>query len=79
MPHAEGLNLEEILNPLIDRAAATAKLQGRKWIGPNNWPDWVKQERSVSEGVVGEIVANLLENAFKYSPKNYRRSPKKIQ
>jgi len=70
LPHAKYLNLEEILNPLIDRAAATAKLQDRKWVGPEDWPDWIKQERPISEGVIGEIVANLLENAFKYSPKN---------
>ncbi len=70
LPHTEYLTLDEILNPLIDRAEATAKLQGRKWIGPEDWPDWIKQERPISEGIIGEIVANLLENAFKYSPQN---------
>ena len=64
----ENLNLMELLNPLIDRAAATAKLQGYTWLGPAQIPAWLEELRPVKEGVVAEIVANLLENAFRYSP-----------
>tara|TARA_Y100001968_G_scaffold136503_1_gene124587 strand:+ start:38163 stop:39296 length:1134 start_codon:yes stop_codon:yes gene_type:complete len=65
------LNLSLLIEPLIDRALVTANLQGREWIGPSNkWPDWIKQPRSRDEGVVAEIIANLLENAFRYSEKS---------
>ena len=63
----EKLNLMELLNPLIDRAAATAKLQGYKWFGPSDIPLWLEELRPAKEGVVAEIIANLLENAFRYS------------
>ncbi len=66
----ENLNLMELLNPLIDRAAATAKLKGFKWFGPLQIPNWLEELRPAEEGVVAEIVANLLENAFRYSPSN---------
>ncbi len=62
------LDLMELFNPLIDRAKATAKLQGREWFGPVNLPDWIKKLRPSSEAVSAEIIANLLENAFRYSP-----------
>ncbi|MFM8258830.1 MAG: sensor histidine kinase [Vulcanococcus sp.] len=55
--------LSSILEPLLERAAATAALQGRPWHGPNAIPPW-----SGDGAAVGEIVANLLENAFRYSP-----------
>lgn len=57
------LALEEMLPPLLERAAATAALQGRPWIGPKEIPSW-----SGEAGSVAEILANLLENAFRYSP-----------
>ncbi len=68
----ENLNLMELLNPLIDRASATAKLQGYSWYGPCDIdiPIWLQEPRPVKEGVIAEIVANLLENAFRYSPPN---------
>ena len=59
-----------MLKPLIDRAEATAILQGRKWYGPLAWPDWTNEPRSSGDGVIAEIVANLLENAFRYSSSN---------
>ena len=62
------LDLMELLNPLIERAKATAKLQGRQWFGPVYMPDWIKELRPACEGITAEIVANLLENAFRYSP-----------
>ena len=54
--------LSDCLEPLLARAAATAKLQGRRWHPPGPVP-----EVSVPAATVGEILANLLENAFRYS------------
>ncbi len=58
----EGQPLAGLLEPLLQRAAATATLQGREWHGPRTLPDW-----SGDSGSVAEILANLLENAFRYS------------
>jgi signal transduction histidine kinase len=55
-------NLEQILRPLLERAAATANLQGRPWQAPTSLPNW-----QGDGSAIGEIVANLLENAFRYS------------
>ena len=55
--------LANILEPLLKRAAATAALQGRPWQAPSETPAW-----SGDGAAVAEIVANLLENAFRYSP-----------
>ena len=54
--------LEQILRPLLDRAEATANLQGRPWQAPSALPPWQGDGAALSE-----IVANLLENAFRYS------------
>jgi signal transduction histidine kinase len=59
----EGQPLARLLEPLLQRAAATAALQGRRWQGPDPLPDW-----RGDSGSVAEILANLLENAFRYSP-----------
>ena len=67
LPKGSSLNIKSLLKPLIDRAAATAHLQGRKWYGPSQWPAWTNKPTPSSEGVIAEIVANLLENAFRYS------------
>ena len=53
--------LSTILAPLLERASATAALQGRRWHGPAQIPAW-----QGDGGAVAEIVANLLENAFRY-------------
>ena len=53
--------LSTILAPLLERAAATATLQGRPWRGPERIPAWQGDGAAVAE-----IVANLLENAFRY-------------
>ncbi|MFM8524295.1 MAG: sensor histidine kinase [Cyanobacteriota bacterium] len=55
-------SLDTVLRPLLDRAAATASLQGRLWQAPNHLPAWWGDA-----GSVAEIIANLLENAFRYS------------
>ena len=54
--------LDAILRPLLERAAATANLQGRPWQAPVTLPDWEGDGSAIAE-----IVANLLENAFRYS------------
>jgi hypothetical protein len=59
----DGQTLEEVLEPLLQRAVATAALQGRPWRGPGCLPPW-----RGDGGAVAEIIANLLENAFRYSP-----------
>jgi signal transduction histidine kinase len=59
----EGQPLAGLLEPLLQRAAATAALQGRPWQAPPVLPDW-----RGDSGAVAEILANLLENAFRYSP-----------
>jgi len=59
----EGQPLADLLEPLMQRAAATAALQGRPWHGPATLPPW-----RGDSGAVAEILANLLENAFRYSP-----------
>ncbi len=58
----QGEDLAELAAPLLQRAAATAALQGRPWFGPAALPPWRGEG-----GAVAEILANLLENAFRYS------------
>lgn len=62
LSQSEPQSLEQILRPLLERAAATANLQGRPWQEPTALPDW-----QGDGSAIGEIVANLLENAFRYS------------
>ncbi len=64
----ESLTFRSLLTPLIERAAANAHLEGRKWFGPAHWPEWTMKPRAASDGMIAEIVANLLQNAFRYSP-----------
>jgi signal transduction histidine kinase len=58
---AEPQQLPDILTPLLERARATASLQGRTWQAPAAIPSWCGDGTAVAE-----IVANLLENAFRY-------------
>jgi hypothetical protein len=58
-----GQPLAALLEPLLQRAAATAALQDRPWHPPISLPQW-----RGDSGAVAEILANLLENAFRYSP-----------
>ncbi len=60
-------SVRSLLSPLIDRASVTAKLQGYKWFGPVDWPEWTSDPCYLSNDSLAEILANLLENAFKYS------------
>ncbi len=70
LPSSGTLNLKSLLEPLIHRAAVTASLQSKNWSGPKDWPSWTINQRSSKEASIAEIVANLLENAFRYSPSN---------
>ena len=65
---APDLTVADLLIPLIQRASATATLQNRQWHGPEQWTGWTKDSRPAADAVLAEIVANLLENAFRYSP-----------
>jgi len=67
LPTETKISVKSLIEPLIERAKARANLQGRKWFSPSKWPTWM-EATSISEGVIAEIVANLLENAFRYSP-----------
>ncbi|MEB3173216.1 MAG: HAMP domain-containing sensor histidine kinase [Cyanobacteriota bacterium] len=58
----QGQPLAALLEPLLSRAAATAALQQRPWSPPAELPNW-----RGDSGAVAEIIANLLENAFRYS------------
>ena len=68
LPDQPQLSFAQLLTPLVERASATASLQGRTWQGPGTWPTWMQQPRPAGDGVVAEILANLMENAFRYSP-----------
>ena len=59
--------LATLIQPLAKRAEATATLQNRPWHHPSSWPTWCSEP--AGDGSMAEIVANLLENAFRYSPK----------
>ncbi len=67
LPQSSEITVRKLLEPLISRASATANLQRKQWHGPSSWPVWTEKERPSGDGVVAEIVANLLENAFRYS------------
>ncbi|WP_320677485.1 HAMP domain-containing sensor histidine kinase [Prochlorococcus sp. MIT 1300] len=70
LPEVSGMSIRKLLSPLLERSKATATLQGRDWFGPLSWPYWSEECCHASYGVVAEIVANLLENAFRYSEPN---------
>ena len=55
-------SLNQVLEPLLERAAGTAALQGRRWVPPGELPT-----QACNAAAVSEILANLLENAFRYS------------
>ena len=64
------INLQSLLLPIFERGKASAKLQNKLWCQNIEWPDWILEQVPSKYGVIAEIVANLLENAFKYSNKN---------
>ena len=53
--------------PILERGKANAILDNREWTQPIIWPDWTLIALDSKYIVIAEIVANLLENAFKYA------------
>ena len=64
------ITVQSLLRPILERGKANAKLENRDWIEPSHWPDWTLSPLEAKYVVIAEIVANLLENAFKYAQKN---------
>jgi signal transduction histidine kinase len=58
------------LTPILERGKANADLENRDWTEPSLWPDWTISPLKAKYAVIAEIVANLLENAFKYAQKD---------
>tara|TARA_B100000900_G_C20536884_1_gene698779 strand:- start:252 stop:1391 length:1140 start_codon:yes stop_codon:yes gene_type:complete len=66
----KNITIKALLLPILERGKANANLHSKKWEKFTDWPDWSEKVISPRFRVIAEIVANLLENAFKYSEKN---------
>ena len=64
------ITIKDLLFPILERGKANAKLENREWTQPTFWPDWTLEVIEPRFLVIAEIVANLLENAFKYTDKD---------
>jgi len=64
------ITIQSLLRPILERGKANAKLENRAWTEPSLWPDWTLSSLKAKFAVIAEIVANLLENAFKYAQKD---------
>ena len=64
------ITIKDLLHPILERGRANAKLENREWNQPSNWPQWTLTSIDPKYIVIAEIVANLLENAFKYAEKD---------
>jgi len=64
------ITVQSLLSPILERGKANAKLENRDWTQPSIWPDWTLKPVKSKYVVIAEIVANLLENAFKYAQKD---------
>ena len=64
------ITVQKLLLPILERGKANAKLENRSWSQPSVWPDWTLDAIEPKYVVIAEIVANLLENAFKYAKKD---------
>ena len=64
------ISVQDLLIPILERGKANANLDNRKWTQPDDWPEWTLTALNPKYIVIAEIVANLLENAFKYADKN---------
>ena len=64
------ITIQDLLLPILERGDANAKLENRAWIQPDFWPEWTLKGIKPRFAVIAEIVANLLENAFKYANKD---------
>ena len=61
------ITIQSLLRPILERGKANADLENRDWTEPSLWPDWTLSPLKAKYAVIAEIVANLLENAFKYA------------
>ena len=64
------ITIQSLLRPILERGKANADLENRDWTEPSLWPDWTISPLKAKYAVIAEIVANLLENAFKYAQKD---------
>ena len=64
------ITVQDLLIPILERGKANANLDNRKWTQPADWPEWTLNALNPKYIVIAEIVANLLENAFKYADKS---------
>ncbi|MBO8243145.1 sensor histidine kinase [Prochlorococcus marinus XMU1411] len=64
------MTVQSLLRPILERGKANANLENRDWTEPSLWPDWTLSPLKAKYAVIAEIVANLLENAFKYAQKD---------
>ena len=62
--------IQDLLQPILERGKANAKLENRAWSHPSHWPKWSLAAIDSKYVVIAEIVANILENAFKYAEKD---------
>ena len=63
------ITIQDLLLPILERGKANAELENRDWAQPNIWPEWTLAAIKPRFVIIAEIVANLLENAFKYANK----------
>ena len=61
------ITIQDLLLPILERGKANAKLENRAWTQPTFWPEWTIIAMKPRFVVISEIVANLLENAFRYA------------
>ena len=61
------ITIKDLLNPILERGKANAKLQNKSWNQSSEWPHWSVREIDSKYRVIAEIIANLLENACKYT------------
>ena len=66
----ERITIKDLLTPILERGKANAKLQNKNWHQSTKWPNWSEREIGFKYRVIAEIVANLLENACKYTEEN---------
>ena len=70
LDNGKKITIQDLLLPILERGDANAKLENRAWIQPDFWPEWTLKAIKPRFAVIAEIVANLLENAFKYANKD---------
>ena len=66
----EKITIKDLLTPILERGKANAKLQNKSWNQSLEWPNWSIEIVDSKYKVIPEIVANLLENACKYTEEN---------